>query len=76
MYYYLYHLQVLTALALGKLDMPQLFIIVPMETSIWSFSERSFDTTALYTTSVKLYFICEASMHPIGNGFVIKQPKV
>jgi hypothetical protein len=54
--------------------MPHLFIIVPVESTVWQ--GFSLDPTALYMNSVKLLFICEDTFHTCGDGFIIKQPKV
>jgi hypothetical protein len=65
---------VLNALAMDELHMPQLFIIVPIDTKVWSGGLKC-DPTALYMSTVKLIFLCEHSFHTCGDGFTIKQPK-
>jgi hypothetical protein len=59
---------------MDELNMPQLFIIVPVDTKVWSGGLKC-DPTALYMNTVKLIFICEHSFHTCGEGFTIKQPK-
>jgi hypothetical protein len=59
---------------MDELNMPQLFIIVPVDTKVWNGGLKC-DPTALYMNTVKLIFICEHSFHTCGEGFTIKQPK-